>query len=404
MKFIHAADLHLDSPFLGLQHLPNALLAQVRASTFTAATKVFDKAIAEHVDFVLLAGDLFDRAEQSVAAQAYLFEQFDRLNDAGIPALISFGNHDYLADQHQTVAYPANVAVFGPEVGTQMLTLASGETVAISGFSYPQRWVPEDQVIQFPTHAATDWHIGMLHGAVSTGSGDHYAPFTVAELLAKHYDYWALGHIHHRQVLNDQPPILYAGNTQGRAITETGTKGAYLVTSRTGQLVPEFFETSTINWEMANLSGGDSLQALSQKLVDWLTAHPADRTTLTAVTFQLTQPLAGEDATQLQSGDWLALWQRTQQRVMRAAQRYVVTVNVATQMASVAAPQLDQHYWEQGAAGVFTPENLQQLFGKLNQDPALAEWFTQPQTAKAVEALARQQLAELMGEEGNHEA
>ncbi|KRK36874.1 metallophosphoesterase family protein [Levilactobacillus parabrevis] len=404
MKFIHAADLHLDSPFLGLQHLPNALLAQVRASTFTAATKVFDKAIAEHVDFVLLAGDLFDRAEQSVAAQAYLFEQFGRLNDAGIPALISFGNHDYLADQHQTVAYPANVTVFGPEVGTQMLTLASGETVAISGFSYPQRWVPEDQVIQFPTHAATDWHIGMLHGAVSTGSGDHYAPFTVAELLAKHYDYWALGHIHHRQALNDQPPILYAGNTQGRAITETGTKGAYLVTSRTGQLVPEFFETSTINWEMANLSGGDSLQALSQQLADWLTAHPADRTTLTAVTVQLTQPLTGEDAAQLQSGDWLALWQRTQQRVMRAAQRYVVTVNVATQMASVAAPQLDQHYWEQGAAGVFTPENLQQLFGKLNQDPALAEWFTQPQTTKAVEALARQQLAELMGEEGNHEA
>ncbi|WP_395361626.1 exonuclease SbcCD subunit D [Levilactobacillus parabrevis] len=404
MKFIHAADLHLDSPFLGLQHLPNGLLAQVRASTFTAATKVFDKAIAEHVDFVLLAGDLFDRAEQSVAAQAYLFEQFDRLNDVGIPALISFGNHDYLADQHQTVAYPANVTVFGPEVGTQTLTLASGETVAISGFSYPQRWVPEDQVIQFPTHASTDWHIGMLHGAVSTGSGDHYAPFTVAELLAKHYDYWALGHIHHRQVLNDQPPILYAGNTQGRAITETGTKGAYLVTSRNGQLVPEFFETSTINWEAITLSGGASLQKLSQQLVDWLTAHPADRTTLTAVTIQLTQPLAGEDAAQLQSGDWLALWQRTQQRVMRAAQRYVVTVNVATQMASVAAPQLDQHYWEQGAAGVFTPENLQRLFGKLNQDPALAEWFTQPQTAKAVEALARQQLAELMGEEGNHEA
>ncbi|WP_395323033.1 exonuclease SbcCD subunit D [Levilactobacillus parabrevis] len=404
MKFIHAADLHLDSPFLGLQHLPNGLLAQVRASTFTAATKVFDKAIAEHVDFVLLAGDLFDRAEQSVAAQAYLFEQFDRLNDVGIPALISFGNHDYLADQHQTVAYPANVTVFGPEVGTQTLTLASGETVAISGFSYPQRWVPEDQVIQFPTHASTDWHIGMLHGAVSTGSGDHYAPFTVAELLAKHYDYWALGHIHHRQVLNDQPPILYAGNTQGRAITETGTKGAYLVTSRNGQLVPEFFETLTINWEAITLSGGASLQKLSQQLVDWLTAHPADRTTLTAVTIQLTQPLAGEDAAQLQSGDWLALWQRTQQRVMRAAQRYVVTVNVATQMASVAAPQLDQHYWEQGAAGVFTPENLQRLFGKLNQDPALAEWFTQPQTAKAVEALARQQLAELMGEEGNHEA
>ncbi|WP_125700125.1 metallophosphoesterase family protein [Levilactobacillus fuyuanensis] len=404
MKFIHAADLHLDSPFLGLQYLPNTLLAQVRKSTFTAATKVFDKAIAEHVDFVLLAGDLFDRAEQSVAAQAYLFEQFNRLNDAKIPALISFGNHDYLADQHQTVAYPANVTVFGPEVGTQTLTLTSGETVAISGFSYPQRWVPDDQAVQFPTHAATDWHIGMLHGAVSTGSGDHYAPFTVDELLAKHYDYWALGHIHHRQSLNDQPPILYAGNTQGRAITETGTKGAYLVTSQNGHLVPEFFETSAINWETVTLSGGESLQTVSQQLVDWLTAHPADRTTLTAFTVQLAQPLTGEDAAQLQSGDWLALWQRTQQRTMRASQRYVIAVNTATQAAKMVAPQLDQHYWEQGASGVFTPENLQQLFGKLNQDQTLAAWFAQPETATEVEAAARRQLAELMGEEENHGA
>ncbi|WP_407889536.1 metallophosphoesterase family protein [Levilactobacillus sp. N40-8-2] len=404
MKFIHAADLHLDSPFLGLQHLPNVLLAQVRKSTFSAATKVFDQAITDQVDFVLLAGDLFDRAEQSVSAQAYLFEQFERLNDAQIPVLISFGNHDYLADQHQTVAYPANVTVFGPEAETKTLTLDSGETVAISGFSYPQRWVPDDQVGQFPSHAATDWHIGMLHGAVSTGRDDHYAPFTVAELLTKHYDYWALGHIHHRQFLHEQPPILYAGNTQGRAITENGTKGAYLVTSQQGRLVPEFFETATINWEAITLSGGDSLQTLSQQLVEWLTAHPADRTTLTAFIVQVEQPLASEDTAQLKSGDWLALWQRTQQRAMRAAQRYVMAVKVAALTADVVPPQLDQHYWEQGAAAVFTPENLQQLFGKLNQDQTLAEWFVRPQTATEVEAAARQQLAELMGEEGNHGA
>ena len=89
MKFIHAADLHLDSPFLGLTNLPNSLLTVIRQSTFAAATKVFDRAINEHVDFVVLAGDLFDRSEQSVAAQAYLFEQFDRLRLANIPVFVN---------------------------------------------------------------------------------------------------------------------------------------------------------------------------------------------------------------------------------------------------------------------------------------------------------------------------
>lgn len=404
MKFIHAADLHLDSPFLGLQHLPNALLTQVRESTFHAATAVFDRAIAEQVDFVLLAGDLFDRAEQSVAAQAYLFQQFDRLNAAKIPVLISFGNHDYLADQHQTVAYPANVTVFGADVSTQTLTLASGETVAISGFSYPQRWVTSDQTPAFPDHAATDWHIGMLHGAVATGSDDHYAPFTVAELLAKRYDYWALGHIHQRQLLVEQPPMLYAGNTQGRAITETGDRGAYLVTSVAGKLVPQFFSTAAILWAAPWLDLADvtTLTALSQQLVTWLAANPADRPTLTAMTVHLPQALAHEDADQLASGDWLTLWQRTQQRAMRQANRYVIAVTVTANGASVSAPQLDQQYWEQGAATTFTPANLQALFGKLAQSPALADWFTRAQTPVDLETAAQQKLAQLMGEEDDH--
>ncbi|WP_341778540.1 metallophosphoesterase family protein [Levilactobacillus sp. HBUAS70063] len=408
MKFIHAADLHLDSPFLGLRHLPASLLAQVRQSTFDAATVIFDRAIDEHVDFVLLAGDLFDRAEQSVAAQAYLFQQFTRLQDAQIPVLISFGNHDYLADQHQTVAYPDNVTVFGAEVSTQTLTLASGETVAVSGFSYPQRWVATDQTPGFPEHAATDWHIGLLHGAVSTGgAADHYAPFTVAELLAKRYDYWALGHIHQRQLLNEQPPILYAGNPQGRAITEAGDRGAYLVTSEAGQLVPHFFKTAVIGWAAPNLTvtTTPTLTDLGQQVVAWLAANPAGLPTLTALTVHLPQPLSGADAAQLASGDWLALWQRTQQRAMRAANRYVIAVKVVAAPATVAAPQLDAQYWEAGAASTFTAANLQDLFGKLAQESVLADWFTRPQTASDLETAAQQKLAELMGEEAHdHEA
>lgn len=400
MKFIHAADLHLDSPFLGLTGLPSSLLATVRQSTFTAATKVFDQALAQQVDFILLAGDLFDRAEQSVAAQAYLFQQFDRLDQAQIPVIVSFGNHDYLADQHQTVAYPKNVTVLGSQVTTKTLTLADGETVAISGFSYPQRWVASDPLPDFPVHAATDWHIGMLHGAVATGSDDHYAPFTVDELLSKRYDYWALGHIHHRQTLNQQPPILYAGNTQGRAINETGAKGAYLVTSDHGHLQPQFFSTATIEWATATLDAANltTLTALGTRLTDWLASQPADQPTLTALTVTHLQ-LDATDLTSLRQGEWLNLYLRTHARQLKAAHRYLVSVTPQVQPQALTAPQLDQQYWDQGAATVFTPANLQATFGKLAQEPALADWFTQATQAATLRPQAEQVLAELMGKE-----
>ncbi|WP_125581777.1 metallophosphoesterase family protein [Levilactobacillus cerevisiae] len=404
MKFIHAADLHLDSPFLGLTSLPSSLLTTVRQSTFTAATRVFDRALAEQVDFVILAGDLFDRAEQSVAAQAYLFQQFDRLNSAHIPVIISFGNHDYLADQHQTVAYPANVTTLGANVSTHTLTLNSGEAVAISGFSYPQRWVTTDQLADYPVHAATDWHIGVLHGAVATGSADHYAPFHVADMLTKRYDYWALGHIHHHQLLTEQPPILYAGNTQGRSINETGEKGAYLVTSESGRLVPQFFTTAEILWATATLrSAATDLRQLTTELTAWLTEHVAAQSTLTQLTIA-GATLDGTDLASVRSGEWLTLYQRTHARQLKAAQRYLINVVIAAQPANLTAPQIDAAYWEQGAATIFAPANLQTTFGKLAQEPALAAWFAQPATRSQLTDQAQHLLAELTGKEGHDEA
>ncbi|GEO70269.1 metallophosphoesterase family protein [Levilactobacillus acidifarinae] len=393
MKFIHAADLHLDSPFLGLTGLPTQLATQVRHSTFVAATKIFDRALAEHVDFVLLAGDLFDRAEQSVAAQAYLFDQFARLQAAQIPVVISFGNHDYATDQHQLVAYPANVTVFGANVTTTTLTLKSGETVAISGFSYPQRWVSDDVLAAYPVHAATDWHLGMLHGAVATGgANDHYAPFTLEELQQKHYDYWALGHIHHHRLLAENPPIVYAGNPQGRAINETGVKGAYLVTSHDHRLVPEFFPTAVMAWETATLTTtATTLVALGQDLTTWLKAHPAALPTLTALTITTSQVLAPEEQARLAT--WPALFQRTQRAALQAANRYFVRLVVAPPKTTLVAPELDQTYWEQGAAQVFTATNVQTVFGKLAQEPSLAAWLAQVTPAELQEA-ANQRLVQ----------
>lgn len=404
MKFIHAADLHLDSPFLGLTGLPSSLATTVRQSTFAAATQVFDRALAEQVDFVILAGDLFDRAEQSVAAQAYLFEQFERLAAQQIPVIVSFGNHDYLADQHQTIDYPANVTVLGAHVTTKTLTLKSGAIVAVSGFSYPERWVPQDQLTDFPVHAAVDWHIGVLHGAIATGSDDHYAPFTVAEMQSKRYDYWALGHIHHRQFLSQRPPILYAGNTQGRSINETGDKGAYLVTSEAGQLVPHFFSTAQILWAGVELtSQATDLRQLATELTTWLTAHVASIPTLTAVTIT-GAALDPADLASLQSGEWLTLYQRTHARQLKVAQRYFIAIKLAVVATDLLTPQLDQTYWDQGAAAVFTATNLQATFGKLGQEPVLTDWFNQVATTSQLRDQAEKILAELAGEEAHDEA
>lgn len=403
MKFIHAADLHLDSPFRGLTTLPAQLLTRVRQSTFTAATRIFDRALAERVDFVLLAGDLFDRAEQSVAAQAYLFNQFDRLRTAGIPVFVSFGNHDYATDQHQAVAYPDNVTVFGPEVQTVTRTLASGESVAISGFSYPQRWVTTDPLADFPPHGAADWHVGLLHGAVATGGmADHYAPFTVAELKAKRYDYWALGHIHHQQTLVAQPPILYSGNPQGRSRQETGEKGAFLVTSQGGQLTPVFFPTADLLWATPTITvAATTLPELETAVTDWLADQPAKTVTLTALTVQLTTTLSPEDQASWRASDWLTLYQRTHRSALTAANRYLTTLTLQPPQAPLTAPVLDQAYWHQGAEQTFTPAVLQTTFGKLAAEPALADWFEQTVTPASLQSLAQQRVQELMDKEAH---
>ena len=248
MKFLHAADLHLDTPFQGLSGLTPALRERLVTAPLKALTRLVDLAVAEQVDFVLLVGDLFDQQGQSVQAQAALMSALERLNTAAIPVLLSFGNHDFQSDLSRW-HFPPNVHVFGPQVTTVTLTTAAQEQVAISGFSYAQRWVTTDPVGDYPVKAPTvDYQIGTLHGQTGV-VGDHYAPFNVSELLTKHYDYWALGHIHQRQTLNSQPPVVYAGNLQGRHRGETGAKGCLIVTSQADQtLQPVFHALTEIEW------------------------------------------------------------------------------------------------------------------------------------------------------------
>lgn len=150
VKFIHAADLHLDSPFIGLKSLPEFIWNAIYLSTFSALTKIVDSAITNQVDFICLVGDIYDTDERSVKAQAYLRNEMERLNSMNIPVYLLHGNHDYIENTGLHLDMPQNVFLFNETVETKWLTTKEGEQIAITGFSYDKRWVLERKIVDYP--------------------------------------------------------------------------------------------------------------------------------------------------------------------------------------------------------------------------------------------------------------
>lgn len=268
IRFIHTADLHLDSPFKGMTAMPAERLSRLRDSTFTAFSKLIDYALASKPDFVLIAGDIYDGENRSLRAQLKFKEGMDKLNSAGIPVFLSHGNHDHLGGKWTRFELPSNVFAFGRTVEKAQLTV-EGHPVSIYGFSYQERHIREKMIDHYPQADDPDaFHVGMLHGSLA-GDETHavYAPFTKSELLAKQYDYWALGHIHLRQQLHEEPPIVYPGNTQGRHRNERGEKGFYEVSLAKNGTSLKFIPTSVIVFDRVDVSCTGI-----QHATEWLTA------------------------------------------------------------------------------------------------------------------------------------
>jgi DNA repair exonuclease SbcCD nuclease subunit len=250
ISFIHAADLHLDSPMIGLKHLPENIFNRVKESTFTALKKLTVTAIERHVDFVIIAGDIFDGEDRSLRAQARFRKEMLKLNDEKIPVYIVHGNHDHLNGSWVHLDMPENVHVFGSNVEKMELMTKSGAIVYLYGFSYGTRHIFERKIDEYDKIEGADYHIGILHGNESSGTDhDNYAPFAVKDLVQKNFDYWALGHIHKRSELSLNPPIIYPGNIQGRNKKEAGSKGFYHVTFTDRDAVMDYVEASDIIWE-----------------------------------------------------------------------------------------------------------------------------------------------------------
>ncbi|MEH7222686.1 DNA repair exonuclease [Bacillus sp. JJ1566] len=250
ITFLHIADLHLDSPFSGLANLPSNVFKRVQESTFTSLTRLINIAIEKKVDFVVIAGDLFDGEDRSLRAQSRFRKEMERLQENDIEAFIIHGNHDHLGGNWPHFEWPSNVHVFQNENVEVLPYIKNGETLAnIYGFSYAKRAVLENKSPSYVKKEDASFHIGLLHGS-KEGESAHsrYAPFLLSDLQQKGFDYWALGHIHTREILSVDPPIIYPGNIQGRHKKETGEKGGYLVKlSKTGADYT-FFPTSDLIW------------------------------------------------------------------------------------------------------------------------------------------------------------
>jgi predicted phosphodiesterase len=229
-RFLHAADIHLDSPLRGLPEHDGHTATRIRHATREAFDGLVDFAIAEAVDFVVIAGDLYDGDWKDYRTGLFFVERVGRLREAGIPVYLLQGNHDHESPitRRLQLQLPPNVSRFGSRTAETFTIERLG--VALHGRSFPQKAVTENLAAGYPAPLPGHFNIGVLHTALGgLGGHENYAPCTLAELVNRGYDYWALGHVHQAQVLHRDPHVVFPGNLQGRNVRETGPKGAVLV-------------------------------------------------------------------------------------------------------------------------------------------------------------------------------
>ena len=260
LRFIHAADPHLDSPLQGLEAHEGAPVASLRGATRRAFEKLVQLAIDEQVAFLAIAGDVYDGDWKDYNTGLFFRGQMVRLNEKQIPVYLIAGNHDAASVISKKLSLPENVQVFSTR--TAESKEVPGHPVVIHGRGFPHRAVPENLVLDYPPAVSGKFNLGLLHTSLTGREGhDTYAPCAVADLQNKGYGYWALGHIHQPEVISQDPWIVFAGNCQGRHIKETGPRGCRLVTVNDSLEVEaaEWRSLDVVRWQelKVDLAGSD---------------------------------------------------------------------------------------------------------------------------------------------------
>jgi exonuclease SbcD len=233
--FLHAADLHLGSPFLNLSVKDQAAARRFASASRDAFRNVVDAAIEAKAAFAVIAGDIYDGEWHDSSIGHFFIREVSRLHRAQIPAFIVRGNHDAESEVFRSLPLPETVRQFRADHAESFGI--DGLKVMLHGRSYPMRDTFENLAATYPAPVDGWFNIGILHTGL-TGRGEHqrYAPCTVDELMARSYDYWALGHVHEYEEVNRDPWIVFPGNLQGRSVRECGAKGAVLVDVRHGRV------------------------------------------------------------------------------------------------------------------------------------------------------------------------
>ncbi len=260
-KFIHAADVHLDSPLRGLASYESAPVEAIRDACRRAFENLVDLAIEEKVAFVLLAGDLYDGDWNDYSTGIFFSRQMGRLNDHNIRVFTVAGNHDAANRITKALDNPANVKMFSsskPEV-----IKIEDLKVAIHGQSFKEQHVYNNLAKGFSPALEGFFNIGILHTSLDGREGHaNYAPCSKDDLVSKGYQYWALGHVHELEHVSDDPPIVFPGCIQGRHIRETGAKGCLLVTVDEKSTKPdlEMRSLDVLRWILLTIDLTDVLE------------------------------------------------------------------------------------------------------------------------------------------------
>jgi exonuclease SbcD len=266
VRFVHAADLHLDAPFAGVDASDPRVKSALVASPFEAFERIIALCLDEKVDFLVVAGDVYDNA-RNFSAQLRFQQAAIRLARAGISVFVAEGNHDPESARPRDLTLPDNVHYFSTRAVERVEFERDGRVVcALYGRGYAKAAETANLAKDFARAAGDTVAIGVLHTNVGGREGfEDYAPASMEDLRAARMDYWALGHIHKPEVLSEAPAIVYAGCPQGRSPKEDGVRGCYLVELSESGARTVFHATCSVTWhrrvlDVSGLGGLDDLR------------------------------------------------------------------------------------------------------------------------------------------------
>lgn len=272
VRFVHAADLHLDAPFKGIDATDPRVREALVASTYDALDSLVAACIGHAADFLVIAGDVYNDSERSLRAEFAFRDACVKLAEAGVRVYIARGNHDPASGRSAGLTLPDNVHVFSEHEVERVAFERDGEVVcALYGRSFRTAAERTNLAADFARDAGDPLAIGVLHANVG-GRTDHepYAPCSLEDLRSARMDYWALGHIHKPEVLSEQPAIAYSGCTQGLSPNESGLRGCRVVTLDASGVASEAVPTSSVVWtrESVDAAGLESVEDVLRALAE----------------------------------------------------------------------------------------------------------------------------------------